>query len=516
MGENGNGKLLAKSISGIMICTLAYKFLGFIRELVLSYFFGTSGISDAYLISQQIPSVIFEFVGAGISTCFIPIYFKVLHSKDQKRAYIFTNKITTLTLCFSTFIIGIVMVFAPYVVKLFASGFTGETLDYASTFTRICIVSLYFSTFVFIYGAFLQANNKFMPSSFSAVILSICVLISIILGAKVNVWLISIGSCLAVGVRIFFIVPASHKIGLRTKLNFQWKDDNVKEFFVLMIPVILGTSVNEINTLIDRTIASQIAIGGISALTYANSMLQLATGGIVQPFSTVVYPQITDSVHKGEKESAISLLSRMINVLLLLLIPIMVGILFYSKPIISLLFSRGAFNDQALEMTSDAFRFYSIGLCFIGLREMLSRFYYACEDTKTPMINSSVGLIINVVLNLTLSRIIGLRGLALATSFSAIVTSILLIASMKKKLRVKLLNIDFTDVIKMVLASMIMGIVSYQIYIHVFNASRIGLITSIVIAIIIYIICAAFFKMKSTIEVKVIVGKILHRKKDST
>ena len=169
------------------------------------------------------------------------------------------------------------MVFAPYVVKLFASGFTGETLYYASTFTRICIVSLYFSTFVFIYGAFLQANNKFMPSSFSAVVLSICVLISIILGAKVSVWFMSIGSCLAVGVRLFFIVPASHKVGLRTKLNFQWKDDNVKEFFILMTPVVLGTSINDINTLIDRTIASQIAIGGISALTYANSMLQLAT-----------------------------------------------------------------------------------------------------------------------------------------------------------------------------------------------------------------------------------------------
>ena len=244
MEKRKNGVFIAKSISGIMICTIAFKFLGFVRELVLSYYFGTSGVSDAYLISQQIPSVIFEFVGAGISTCFIPIYFKVLNDKGKQDAYEYTNKITTMTLAFSTIIILLVLIFTPYVVKLFASGFSGKTLTLAIGFTRICIISLYFSTFVFIYGAYLQANNIFMPNAFSAVVLNVVILASIVIGANYNIWFMSIGSCLAVGIRLFFIIPASKRTGLKTKINIHILDTYVKEFFTLMLPVILGTSVN--------------------------------------------------------------------------------------------------------------------------------------------------------------------------------------------------------------------------------------------------------------------------------
>lgn len=502
MERKKSGTFIAKSISGIMLCTFAFKLLGFIRELVLSYYFGTSGISDAYLISQSIPSIIFDFVGAGISTCFIPIYFKVLNNRGKQETYRFTNKITTLTIVFSSVVIGIVLAFAPYIVKLFASGFSGETLNLATGFTRICILSLYFSTFVFIYGAYLQANDKFMPNVFSSVILSACILVSIILGAKYNVWIMSIGSCLAVGIRLLFIIPAAHKIGLQTKINFQFNDVYVKEFFILMIPIVLGTSVNEINTLIDRTIASRLAVGGISALTYSNSMLQLATGGIVQPFSTVVYPQITDLIHNGEKDNAIILFSKMINVLLLLLIPITVGILIFSKSIIQLLFARGAFDEQALNMTSDAFRCYAIGLCFIGLREMISRFYYACENTKLPMINSSIGMGVNILLNLILSRIIGLRGLALATSISAIVTTILLWISMYKKLRIDNLKINIFDLIKIVISAVAMGIISLLVYRYIFFETKIGLVISILLAILIYFVFIITLKVESVMEGK--------------
>lgn len=513
MEKRGYSNTVVKSISGIMICTIVCKLLGFIRELVLSYFFGTSGISDAYLVSQAIPSTIFEFVGAGISTCFIPIYFKILNIKNKKEADKFTNKLTTLILTFSTLIIAIVLGFAPLIVKIFASGFFGETLSLAVSFTRICILSLYFSTFVFIYGAYLQANNRFIQNSFSAVILSIVILCSIILGAKINIWLMSIGSCLAVGTRLFFIIPAAHEVGLKTRLNFHWKDEYVKEFFVLMIPVIFGASINEINTLIDRTVASQIAVGGISSLVYANSLLQLAAGGIVQPFSTVVYPQITDAIHQGKVDEAKELLLRMINILMLLLVPITFGIYGYSQPVVSLLFARGAFDEMAIKMTSEAFTFYGIGLCFIGIREMLSRFYYACEDTKTPVINSSIGLIINIILNIYISRYIGLKGLALATSISAIVTTVLLWMRIKKFSKVNGFHMDVIELLKMIICAVLMIVTSLILFNYLFKASRIGLIVSIIFAVFIYFFTANVLKVKAVFEAKNIVIKTIKRKK---
>ncbi len=498
-----------KAVSGVFICTMLFKLLGFVREIVLSYFFGTSYISDAYLISQTIPGVIFEFVGVGVTTCFIPIYLKIKKDKSNEKADKFTNSITTLVLAFALLAILVVTIFAPYVVHIFASGFTGETLDLASLFTRICVLSLIFSSFVYVYSSYLQANEIFMPASFSAVVCSAVIILSIIIGAKTNILVMSIGSCLAVGFRLFFIIPSSRKNGLKTKLVFSFKDRYVSEFFKLMIPVILGTSINEINTLVDRTIASNTAVGGISALTYANSMIQLIIGGIVQSITTVIYPKITSAIHEGEYKKAVSVFNTIANLLMYILIPMTFGIALFGRPIISILFERGEFDESALSMTSEAFIFYGLGLCFIGIRELLTRVFYSCEDTKTPMVNSSIGLVLNVILNILLSQWIGLNGLAIATSISAFVTAILLWVKMKKNQNLKNANISFVELVKIVGASVGMGAGAYCLYRYVFAESAIGAIIGIFSGVVLYIVLSFVLRIR---VVKDAIGLIRRKK----
>ena len=143
--------------------------MGFFRELILSYYFGATGISDAYLISQTIPGTIFQFVGTGLTTCFVPIYFKILKDKGKEKVDEFTNKILSLVLLFSTVVIILVFVDTKFLIKLFASGFEGETLKYAIIFTRIGILGLYFSTLIYVYNSYLQANEIFVPTAFSAI-----------------------------------------------------------------------------------------------------------------------------------------------------------------------------------------------------------------------------------------------------------------------------------------------------------------------------------------------------------
>ena len=153
--ENGklNSKKIGRAISSVVIFTLIAKLLGFFREVILSYFFGATGISDAYLISQNIPGTIFQFVGTGLTTCFIPVFFQVLNKDGKKKADIFTNTLVTIVLLFSTVVIILIWIFTPQVVKAFASGFTGDTLWYAVWFTRIGVLSLYLSTIIYIYGS---------------------------------------------------------------------------------------------------------------------------------------------------------------------------------------------------------------------------------------------------------------------------------------------------------------------------------------------------------------------------
>lgn len=485
---------IGKAISGVVLFTLVAKLMGFFREIVLSYFFGATGISDAYLISQTIPGTIFQFVGTGLMTCFIPVYYKVLKNNDNTKDY--TNRILSLVFGFSTIVIGLVWLFTPLIVKLFASGFEGDTLYYAVWFTRIGILSLYFSSMIYVYNSYLNANNIFVATAFAAIPNSLFIILSIICGARINLWLISIGSTIAVGVQLLFILPFVLKTGYRLKINYHFRDEYINTFFSLMGPVIIGVSVNEVNTLVDRTVASQVAIGGISALTYANSLIQFVQGGLVQPVATVYYPKITESIAVGNTENAKNTLTYAIKLILGLLIPITIGFIIFSTPITKLLFGRGAFDDTAIMLTSTAVRFYAIGICFVGIREFLSRYFYSHSNTKTPMINASIGVATNIVLNLVLSRLIGIAGLAIATSISAIVTSSLLLRDTRRKLSSGVVKIDFKELLKIIVAAGCMGAVSFMVYRVLAFDQLISLMLSISVAIIVYFLIGMFLRIE--------------------
>ena len=423
--------------------------------------YGATGISDAYLISQTIPGTIFQLVGTGLLTCFIPIYFKVLHHQDNVVAY--TNKILNLVFLFSSCVILVIWLDTPLVVKIFASGFTGETLYYGIWFTRIGVLSLYFSSMIYVFNSYLQANNIFTPTVFAAVPNSLFIMFAIVLGAKVNVWLLSVGSTLAVGVQLLVLLLAIRKTPYTFHFENPFKDSYVRQFFMLLLPVIFGVSLNEINTLVDRTLASQIAIGGISALTYANSLVHFIQGGLIQPVVTVFYPKITHAAQENIL-TAKKIVEYVLHLLMSLLLPISLLFAIFSQPITEVLFGRGVFDKNAVVMTSVAVRFYSLGLCFVGIRELLSRYFYANADTKTPMVNASIGVAMNVFLNIFLTRYLGIAGLAIATSVSALITTLLLLKDCGKKNIGGYIVFDFKNIFKIILATFALCLSSYLLF----------------------------------------------------
>ena len=448
---------MGKAISRMVVFTLLAKMLGFVRELLLSYFFGATGMSDAYLISQTIPGTIFQFVGTGLTTCFIPVYYKVLREHDRDECDTFTNKVLTMVLSFSTVIMALVWLFTPVIVKIFASGFTGNTLEMAIVFTRIGICSLYFSSVIYVYSSYLQANNVFSITAAAAIPNSLAIIVSIVLGACWNILALSIGSTLATAIQMAFLWIPVHKLNFRLRLNFHWKDSYLQYFFSLMGPVILGVSVNEINTLLDRTIASQVAIGGISALTYANSLVMLVQGGFAQPVATVFYPRLTKSITEGNHKAAQTDFHAALQVLLVFLLPVTIGFIILSNDITMAFFGRGAFDQNASVLTSTALSFYAIGIVFVGVRELLARYYYAYGNTKIPMLNAAIGMVVNITLNLTLSRVIGIGGLALATSVAAIVTVILMWCQCGRLSSDSKIILNWMEVGKILIAAIVMG-----------------------------------------------------------
>ncbi len=498
---------MKRTASLLMIITIISKIFGFGREIILSYFYGASEISDAYLISITIPNVIFGFIVAGLTAVYIPIYSDIAHNDGEVEANKFTNNLINILLITCSVIILIGLMFTDQIVKVFALGFEGETLALAVRFTKISLVGIYFTGLVSVFTGYLQIKNNYIIPALIALPLNIIIIISIIFSKNTNILALSIGYVIAVASQVFLMLPYLSKNDFRFKRTLNIKDKNIKKMTHNIFPVILGISVNQINLLVDRTIASQIVVGGISALNYVNRLNGFVLGIFVSSIVTVLYPMISKLVVVNNMKGIKKSLSEAITGINLLVLPISFGSMIFANPIVSFLFGRGAFDNNAILLTSSALFFYSTGMIGFGLREVLSRVFYSMLDTKTPMINAAIGMFVNIVLNIILSRYLGIGGLALATSIAATFTTILLFISLRKKIGpfgMKQISISF---LKILFASSVMsGLAKLSFnYLTSSLSQNLSLLIAIGVGAVSYFVIIYFMKIE---DVDLIVGAI--------
>jgi putative peptidoglycan lipid II flippase len=494
---------MKKTAIVLMILTLLSKVIGFIREVTLSYFYGASNISDAYLIALTIPGVIFAFIGVGLATSYIPLYSNIVQERGVQKADRFTNNIINFVLILCTLIVIVGLIFTLPLVKIFAAGFTGETLKLAVFFTRITLFGVYFTGLVYIFSGYLQIKNNYIIPALVGFPFNFTIIIAIALSFRGNLLILAMGSVLAIAAQLFLLIPFIRKKGFRYRFILDRHDEYFKKLLYLSLPIMLSVSVNQINVLVDRTLASQIVVGGISALNYASRLNGFVLGLFVISIVTVMYPLISKMAAEKNMSGLKKALSESISGINLLVIPATVGAMIFAEPIVRLLFGRGAFDEQAIALTSYALFFYALGMVGFGLREVLSRAFYSLQDTKTPMINAAIAVVLNIILNIVLSRYLGIGGLALATSISALFCTFLLFISLRKKIG----HFGLKDIThsfgKIVLASIIMAIVAKLlngVLIPQFGAN-LSLLASIGIGAAVYFGIIYFMKIKEVEEI---------------
>jgi len=491
----------------IMIITLFSKFLGFGRDIVLSYFFGASSISDAYLISLTIPSVIFGFIGVGIVTAYIPMQSRIIRESGEEAGSEFTSNFTNIILMLVTMILLMGMVFTEPIVKLFAIGFSGEILELAINFTKISLYGMYFTALISIFSGYLQIKDNYTVPALVGFPLNIIVIITIIIASQGNYIILALGTLLATSSQFFLMIPFIKKEKFKYSFFINLKDDRIIKTLYIALPVVIGTSVNQVNILVDRTIASSLAVGGISALNYASRLNMFIQGLFVTSIITAMYPLISSYASNKNFEGIKKALQESINIITIFVLPITIGTMIFSNEVINLLFGRGAFDDNAIKMTSAALFFYALGMLGFGFREVLARGFYSMQDTKTPMINAAIGMFLNIILNIILSRFMGIGGLALATSVAATFTTVLLFISLRKKIGpfgMKQISISFA---KILVASLAMGLLSKLSfnYLTASLSQNLSLLLAIGVGAVSYFVIIYFMKIE---DVDVIVSAV--------
>jgi len=424
----------AQAAAIVMIGTFSSKVLGFFRELLIGVKFGATNVTDAYLVSLTVPAVIFATIAGAIATTFIPVYSEITARQGHEKAVDFTRNLFNVIMVVSVAISIVGIVFARHLVKVVAMGFVGDTLEMTVSFTRVTMLICIFVGLSNILTGFLQSHRQFAIPAVIGIPYNIIIIGALLASSVFGIWGLVTASVLAAAAQVLIQMPSAFKMGFFPGGRPDFPDKNLHRMGILVIPVVLGTGVSQINTLVDRMLASGLAEGSIAALNFASRLNGFAFGIFTVSVATVVYPTLSKLSAEKDMEAFKKALGRAVGFVIAIIMPMTAGAMVLRVPIVRFLFERGAFDQRATYMTATALLFYSIGMVGFGLRDVLSRGFYSMQDTRTPMVNGAIAMAINIVLNLILVRFLGMGGLALATSISAIAGTIMLFYSLRKKI----------------------------------------------------------------------------------
>lgn len=503
---------VAKATIGLMLVTMLSKVLGFGRELVLTYFYGTTGISDVYITAFSIPTVLFASIGTAISTSFIPLFSEIDKNKGRDKSLKFTNNILNIVMIIGCILAILGYIFAEPLVKLFAINFSGDKLNIAVDFTRIMILGIVFMALSSMMTAWLQISGKFTIPGMTGFPFNIFIILGIVISSKGNINTMAVGTLIGIASQFLLQLPYAIKNGYEYKPYINLKDEYVRKMIVLIVPIFIGVAVNQINSIIDKSLASTLGDGAITVLNSANRLNGFVLGLFISTIAAIIYPNLSNLSNGDNTEKFVEAIAQSVNTVILLIIPISIGAIVLAEPVVRIVFERGAFNSEATSMTAIALACYSIGMIGFGLREILNKVFYSIQDTKTPMINGALAMGMNIVFNIILVKFLGYTGIALATSIAALICIILLFNSLKKKIGYFGQDKIIKTTIKSLIAAIVMGLVTYFTYNILANILGTGFIKealvlfgSVVIGALVYAILVIVLKVD---EVSIVTNMI--------
>lgn len=495
---NNKMRTAAQTAFLMAILTLVSKLLGFIREMIMAGLFGASYITDAYVMAQSIPNILFAGIFGAVATAYMPIFSKHTEGESNDAGIRFTNKTLNLLLCVSIISSLIGIAFSDQLVSVFAAGFRGETFELTSLFVKITFSYVIFTSTSEILEAFLRYKNIFLLPIATGYLQNIIVIVVIIVSAYYNYSFLAFGLLFAYIVRLIILSKASAGKGLNYSFTFKF-GDAAKRIVALSLPVFLGSSIYQINIFVDKTLASRLVEGSVSALNYGYLLIGLITGMTTMIIIKILYPRMTQAVSLGDFENFNRILSTALNIVCIIIIPATFGAMIYSNEIVQIVYERGAFDQAATSLTDNAFFYYSIGMLFYVLNGFLTDTYYSMHDMKTPVKFALIGVTVNIILNLILVRYMELSGLALATSIAAFCNVILLYFGIKRKYRsviiirskVYLVCITFSAIV-----SVGLSYIAFLLMNHLMTHLLVRLMIAVLIACIIYLLMLKLFKIR--------------------
>lgn len=406
-----------KSVIGIAIITVLSKILGFLRETFIASSFGANAGTDSYVIAVTIVSSFYLIMGDVINNTFIPQYLNI--RKDSRhKADRFASSIINIMLLATIILLIICGLFTKQLVFLFAPGLSPEASLNAVEFTRLLLPTLVITGLSIAVRSILQANSSFIGPVIMGIPNHIIVIGYLLLGSMYGIKGLVYATALGTSIQLFAQLPFIKGTGFRYIGCNCYEHKDIVKFAHSMGFILIGSSVNQINTLIDRALASFTGQGNISILNYAHMLYLFVAAVFITSITTVIFPRMAESTDVEQLQFNVR---GYLRVVIAVLIPVCLLLIYFSNETVYILFGRGNFTPQNVIDTAGVLNAYLLGIIPFGISEVLNRTFYSFGDAKTPMRLGIFAVFVNIILNLILVQYFGIFGLALATSIAAAV-----------------------------------------------------------------------------------------------
>ena len=425
-----NRKSILKATALVVGLTLVSKALGFLKSIIQASYFGATIYTDAYNIANGFVSNILFMLVTAISVSFVPLY---IQSKQANREKEFATKAITFLTIGAVIVSALLIAAAPPIITIQVPSYSPEQKIITIKYFRVLVLGLIFALNAYMFTSVLNAEKIYGYSAVGSVVNSLTLIVFTFLFAKtLSVWVLVISMSLSYFIQWMILYIRGRRYA-SISLKYGLYDEKIRLLLMQSLPILLGQATVEINQVIDRALLLSVGEGVVTAVSYSAILNEFVIQLMGQPIQTVLFTELSEAGAAKDTKRISSLISNSYKIILIIGIPIVVVMLFGSYDIVRIVYGHGKFSAEAVKNCAVGLQMYSLCLLPVCIKKVLTKAYYAQNDTRRPMIIGVFEVLLNIGLSVWWVRYWGVYGVVGATAAASFTFIIVMLADYNRK-----------------------------------------------------------------------------------
>jgi putative peptidoglycan lipid II flippase len=346
--------------------------------------------------------------------------------------------------------------------RIIAPGFSGQTFANTVTLTKIFLLSPIIFTASSIFGSVLNSLNRFLMVSLAPVLYNLGIMFgAVFLYPRFGIAGLAYGVIVGALAHLLTQIIGAAAAGFRYHPRLAISNDGVKKIFQLFLPRVIGVDNSLISLIIASYFGSFLAAGSIAIFNFSNNLEMVPMGIFSLSFATAAFPNLSQYFAKHDESNFNQTLSKTAVNISYFMIPSSVLLIVLRAQIVRVIYGTGQFNWNATRLTANALGLFAIGLFAQALTPLMSRAFYARQNTIIPVVAGLVAIVANAFASYFLIRPFGVAGLALGFSLSTILNALILYVALRPRLVGFSIRQPAMDILKILFSSLVLAAGSY-------------------------------------------------------